>query len=208
MESAEVWSMDPLSNWIDIAVTVGLGLVGLYFAHGYRHQRKLRLAEARRSAYAQLWELMGVAAPTRLDTTGPQGGLSADERGTLFEAMTAWYYRNGNGMLLEPTSRAIFFGAKHNLTCPDDQLKPPEVLSSFPSGVGVDQKRGCLSIRQLSLLRTQLMSDLAIYGTPTVRQLREHERDFLEKECHVKLDRKPWKRAARSVPSAETCGDS
>lgn len=101
-----------LTDWLDIAVTFALGLVGLYLAHSYRRQLKVQMADARRSAYSELWEMTGLAAPTRLDDVGPKGALTMQERRILYQRLTSWYYRNGNGMLLETTTRTLYLNAK------------------------------------------------------------------------------------------------
>jgi hypothetical protein len=194
-----------VTDWIDIVATIGLGIVGFYLAHNYRRQAKIRLAEARRTAYAELWQETGLAAPTRLDQEGLAGVLTPGERERLYQRFTTWYYQDGNGMLLEDQTRRMYLDAKHNLTCPDDQLRPPGLLEHFPEHMSEEQKRGCLSIRQLSLLRTQMKADLAIFGRPYVKSLREHERRFLE-HCGVRLNRRPWRAATSQSPPAEDCG--
>ena len=54
--------------------------------------------------------------------------------------------------------------------------------------------RGILSIRQLSLLRTQLKADLAILGDVYTGKLSKHEREFLI-GCNFSLDWPPWRSA-------------
>jgi hypothetical protein len=53
--------------------------------------------------------------------------------------------------------------------------------------------RGVLTIRQLSLLRTQLKADLAIFGQSYTKKLGRHEREFLI-EREVNLNSEPWSR--------------
>jgi hypothetical protein len=55
---------------------------------------------------------------------------------------------------------------------------------------------------QLSLLRTQLKSDLAIFGQNYTKGLVRHERLFLE-ECQVDLRSEPWKRVVGSSDRTE-----
>jgi hypothetical protein len=192
---------------MELIATIALGLIGLYLAHGYRRQARLRLAEVRRSAYALLWEETGLAAPTRLEGAGAEGTLSASERQRLYQRLTNWYYRDGNGMLLEQASREIYLTAKHNLTCDSRDLRPDGLLELLPTCLSDDQKRGCLSIRQLSLLRTQMKADLAIFGHPYVRRLADHERLFL-KRCGVNLRHRPWRKAARGEEQPDRCGEA
>jgi hypothetical protein len=191
-----------VSGWIELATTTVIAVVGLYLANGYRRQSRVRLAEARRSAYAQLWEKTMLAAPTRLE--GAEGALRLEERTRLHQDLTNWYYRNGNGMLLDNRTRRIYLDAKHNLTCLSSNTRPDGVLQLLPVRLSEEAKRGCLSMRQLSLLRTQMKVDLAIFGDPYVRHLADHERLFL-KNCGVSLYRKPWRKAARGEASQDEC---
>jgi hypothetical protein len=115
-----------------LAGTLIVGLVGLYLVHSHRRQTRVRLAEARRSAYSQLWEATGLAAPTRLDGHGTAGLLTPDERRRLYQRLTSWYYREGNGMLLESTTRQLYLNAKYNLTCETAQLRPSGLMDLLP----------------------------------------------------------------------------
>jgi hypothetical protein len=190
--------------WIDVAVTLALGVIGLFFANNYQRQVRIQMAEARRAAYAKLWEITVLATPTRLDTAGWKGALSEDERARLFHAMTVWYYQDGNGMLLDTATRNVYLGVKHNLTCADEELCPPEILNALPPEMPVNQRRGCISIRQLSLLRSQMKTDLAIYGQPYVGTLTLHERAFLI-NCGIELERQPWRAATTGPAKSEQC---
>src|SRR5690349_13708384 len=75
-------------NWLIGAATVVVAVVGLWLAHSYRRQMVLRLSQTRLEAYSRLWEITGVAAPTRLDGWGEDGYLRIDERRDLWAAMT------------------------------------------------------------------------------------------------------------------------
>ena len=196
-----------LSLFLTVAALAVTG-TGLFFAHNYRHQMRMQLAEARRAAYSALWEITGMAKPTRLTPLGMQRPLTQRERRHLYEQMTDWYYRDGNGLLLATGSQAIYLKAKHNLVCEEAELQPPTLLGTLRSDVGCspdnDNLRSCLSIRQLSLLRTELKADLAIYGSMTTDALRAHEREFLE-NCKVDLRSPQWRRAADEPPIREWC---
>jgi hypothetical protein len=67
-----------VAGWIDIAVTVLLGVVGLYLANSIRRQIQARVAEKRFDSYGKLWAELKVASPLRR-VTG-EGSLSQDER--------------------------------------------------------------------------------------------------------------------------------
>ena len=67
-----------------------------------------------------------------------------------------------------------------------------------------NRQHGLLVQRQLSLLRTQLKSDLVIYGRPYGSPLNDEDRAFLT-ACGVDLNVKPWNQVispptARSTP--------
>jgi hypothetical protein len=194
-----------VTEWVSIVVTAILGVAGLYLGNSYRRRAQVELAEARRTSYSKLWEITKTAAPTRL-RPGGAGLLTRDEREKLFTQMTDWYYDDGNGMLLAAKTRALYLSAKHNLTCADEDIKPNglALVASFPSHLTTEQRRGCLSIRQLSLLRTQMKSDLAVYGRVYSENLRSHEREFL-RHCGMRLWRRPWRASSRGQSPPEDC---
>ncbi len=184
---------------IAAAATAVVTAVGLWFTHNYRRQMALKLSETRLKAYSRLWEMSGVAAPTRLDGWGDDGYLRLQDRRDLWAAMTDWYYADGGGMLLTATTRAVYLNVKHNLICESSLLRPAglaDVINAhLPTGHKLDEKvRGTLAIRQISLLRTQLKSDLAIYGATYSGKLNEHETYFLE-HSEVDLGSKAWAKA-------------
>jgi hypothetical protein len=195
----DVSVFDVIGDFAIALATAALTAVGAWLAHSYRRRMRFELAEARRVAYSELWEITGLAAPTRLDLRGISGCLTSSERQTLYQAMTDWYYRNGNGMLLESTTRTVYLNAKHNLVCARNRFKPQEAWVHIKRDLRMDEEcvRGVLSIRHLSLLRTQLKSDLAIFGQPFKEELASHERLFLEK-CGVDLRARPWSSASPS----------
>ncbi|HXN02422.1 MAG TPA: hypothetical protein VN973_11110 [Candidatus Dormibacteraeota bacterium] len=170
-----------------LASVIGLALTGagLYFAYNHRRQVQLQITDHRLSAYAGLWSLMRPAAPMK---TPDGGSLSADERRHLFDEMTNWYFHEGHGMLLESLTREIYLKAKHNLLCPDDQLEPRVFHGAKKLS---DRERGDLSIRQLSLLRSQMKKDIEVYGIPFHKNLSHPDKEFL-KLCGANLDRPPW----------------
>ena len=200
--------MDPLelANRVVIPLaTLALTGVGIWFANSYRRKMEVGLAESRREAYAGLWLISGLAAPTRLDAKGIEGHLSSEERCHIWGLMTDWYYRDGNGMLLVEGSKTLYLNAKNNLVSSTEYLKPRglanairEELSLANSGEFDDQLRGILSIKQLSLLRTQLKSDLSIYGQTYAETLEPHEVFFLE-QSRVDLGSRAWRKAVREA---------
>lgn len=203
--------MQSLREWVSVVAPILLTIVGAYFTHSYGRQQRLRLATRRLEAYSKLWEATKVADPHRLDVRAGlvdkvgalDRSLTESERRVLHETLTAWYYTDGNGMLLSKLTRTVYLKAKHNLICDDDHLEPPEFRNLLRNSGWIDghepltwKERGCFSIRQLSLLHTQMKTDLAIYGLPFTETLAPHEVEFL-RGCRVKLWRKPWRDATR-----------
>jgi hypothetical protein len=184
MESAKI---------ADLVVTVALAIVGLYLANSYRHQIALRVAERRLSTYAALWIKMGIATPVRIAAWNVPQPLTAKEREELFRAFTAWYFEDGNGMLVGDGTRTIYLRVKDNLVCPIEYYQPQSIrdkLQKLPPGEQ-EQARGTLAIRQLSLLRTRMKADLSIYGVPYHAGLDEDDKALL-RHCGEKLSSKPW----------------
>lgn len=184
------------------AATLAVTAAGLWFAYSYSRQMALKLSETRLKAYSRLWVISGIAAPTRLDGWADGGHLPLDERRKLWAAMTDWYFEDGHGMLLAATSKEVYLNVKHNLICESSDLRPTGLADRIseelhlPAGQELnDTVRGTLTIRLISLLRTQLKSDLAIYGETYSGKLNDYERFFLL-NSEVNLRSKAWARAA------------
>jgi len=193
-------------NDLIAAATLFVTAVGIWLAYSYSRQMALKLSETRREAYSRLWDISGVAAPTRLDGWGDDGYLLLEERRDLWAAMTDWYYADGGGMLLTATTKDVYLKVKHNLICESSDLRPAGLANRIhkeiclPAGHDLDEKvRGTLAIRLISLLRTQLKSDLAIYGATYSGELNDYERFFLLRSG-VNLRSKAWAEAAGFSP--------
>jgi hypothetical protein len=181
--------------------TLVVGIATIFFAYGYRRQLKLRTADRRINAYADLWSALYVARPTRQEVKGEV--LSRTERDELHEQMTKWYFTNGNGMLLTQETRQLYLTAKRNLITADDGLLP-EIARVRIARLAEDAREaahGELAMRQLSLLRTQMKADLDIYGRVYGKELDAEDRQFL-RDCNLNPSRKPW-RAGRRSPRAD-----
>jgi hypothetical protein len=181
---------------LKILVTIFLGIVGLYLTHSYRRQVKQKTADGRMKSYSELWEITGVASPTRLKewhVGTPRGPITEDERGSLYVEFTKWYYRSGNGMFLGDGTRRLYLATKENLICKDSELKPPKLYDALQklSEEQRSAKRGEMSIRQLSLLRARMRADLEVYGTLFFGELQNEDKEFLE-YCGENLSKKPW----------------
>jgi hypothetical protein len=98
-------------------------------------------------------------------------------------------------MFLGEVTKTVYLNVKHNLVCETAELRPDgldEVMKRSVSGHEVDDKiLGVMSISQISLLRTQLKSDLRIHGQVYSSHLGEHELCFSE-YGRVDIGRKPW----------------
>lgn len=164
--------------------TVALGLVGLWLAHSYRRQVKMRIAEQMLRAYSTLWELTDAAH-------WESAILHAADREKLAIAMERWYYKDGAGMLMKSQTRELFVAIRHNLCVPAAELKPASLARSVGQLSVVDgqAQRSCATRRYFSLLRSQLKADLAMYrGDSHLRRLRRDERDLL-KQARIY---RPW----------------
>jgi hypothetical protein len=178
---------------LQLLATLFLGLIGFYLAHNLRRQLMLRITDKRLEAYASLWSLTEVASPTRLKEPNPRP-LDRTEREQLFKELTSWYYKDGNGMLLGKNTRNLYLGVKDNLICPLDEFQPKSVrqrLCALHAQPRIEKERGKLAIHQLSLLRTRMKADLAVYGQPYFVTLSDEDIAFLE-YCQERLWRRPW----------------
>jgi hypothetical protein len=52
------------------AAAVIVTVVGVLLAQNYHRQMALKLSQTRLDAYSRLWQITGIAAPTRLDGQG------------------------------------------------------------------------------------------------------------------------------------------
>lgn len=195
------------ATWVQAAGTAFLGAVGVWLAHNYRRQVKLKLAERQADSYVRLWELTGVALPDRVTP------LDRGERQRLYDEMIRWYIHDGNGIFLPSPTRDLYVAVRSNLVCPTTSVKPATLaneLVRLPDS-DAELRRGCVSIRQISLLRTQLKMDMAIhYNYRYFSDLRPDDREFL-KSCGLSLWRRPWRprlltQSPRASPNRCVCG--
>jgi hypothetical protein len=182
-----------MRDWIGIAVTLVLGLLGLYLVNSVRQRVRSTVADRRFLAYAALWSDLRSASPLRhLSDLGP---LSPDDRQKLFTRLTNWYYDDGNGMLLARDTRGIYLRSRENLVCPATDLRPASLAETVMTSSDPELVRSAASIRQLSLLRTAMRWDLRAYGRDYGEPVTEVDREFL-RTCGLNADRAPWRRAA------------
>ncbi|MFI5564395.1 hypothetical protein ACIA2T_34320 [Amycolatopsis japonica] len=178
-----------ITTWVQAAGTVLLGLVGLWFAHNYRRQIRLKLAERQVEAYTRLWALTAPAAPFRATPLEPA------ELKKLHDDMGKWYFDDGDGILTSAAARDLFVGVHSNLVCPIGAMKPAVLAAQLTalSPADAERRRGCAIVRQVSLLRTQLKKDLAMHlGVDYYTDLQPDDRAFLV-SCGLSPRRRPWR---------------
>jgi hypothetical protein len=154
---------------LEIIVSSAITLTGLYLAYSFHRQQRLKVAEQRIDAYRKLWEVMGAARPSRLEPADGAGPISPTEARELYDSITAWYFQNGNGMLLTEPTRAMYLEAKRRLGA-----YSTETSDGKPS-----ERAGERRMRELSLLRTQMKFDLTIYGVFHPDSLDEEDAAFI-----------------------------
>ncbi|MFI0445504.1 hypothetical protein [Actinomadura sp. 6N118] len=194
---------DDVRQWIQAVGTALVGLIGLWFANNYRRQLRVRLSDRRIQAYARLWEPTVIATPMRSERP-----LTKADREQLFDLLTSWYYGHGDGMLLTARTRELYLKVKTNLICDDADLQPAMLATLVRSAPAdrVNAQRGCISVRQLSLLRTQLKADLAVYGVPFYGPLLPDERELL-RSCRIRTWRHRLRPRLRRSPRGRcSCG--
>jgi hypothetical protein len=174
----------------------GLGVAGLVVGNSLRLKARQELdalvAEKRFGAYGAMWDAMRPAAPMDV-LRGKTGTLDRDARTAIYDALTEWYFGTGNGMLLAPQTRLVYLEAKKNLICPVEQFTP----ASLRDRVADDAARDLACRRQLSLLRTSMRADVALYSRAWGAELGEEDIAFLE-AAGVDVTKRPW-----SVPGRE-----
>ena len=130
-----------------IAAMIGgaFGLIGSILSiwaavvvHNVRREMQVKILEPQLEAYRKLWELTEAASPSLTQE------LSPDERSVLENSLRGWYYAAGNGIFLSKESRALLVEAKKALL--DGKVKSASIKNT------------------LSSLRSQLKSDIGVYG--------------------------------------------
>ncbi|MFI9818228.1 hypothetical protein [Saccharothrix variisporea] len=182
--------------WSQAIGTAFLGVVGVWLAHNIRRQMRVKLAERQADAYVRLWTITAAASPSR---TTP---LDVAERRELCAGMDRWYFDEGNGVFMPRLTRNLFVAAQSNLICPNDAVQPgvlAEELAELPAA-DAERRRGCVSIRHLSLLRTQLKVDLSLHlGFDHLSRIYPEDRAFL-RACGISDWRRPWRRRPLRAP--------
>jgi hypothetical protein len=165
-----------MQNLSEALATIFLGLVGLWIGNNYRRQMRSALTHQASESYARLWELTSVADPI----SGRP--LTGEQMKRLACDMSEWYFRDGNGMYLPTSTRRLFFALVENLDGQLDRFTPVVSRERMrgQSGDELEFMRGCVCKRQVSLLRTQLKNDMAVYySVATFNFLRDDEHALL-----------------------------
>jgi hypothetical protein len=150
-----------VATWAQVAGAIFLGLVGLWLAHNYRRQIRLKLAERQVDAYVRLWKLTAVATPSQSTS------LDRTQRQELYDSITHWYYDDGNGIFVPVATRNLFLAYRWNLICPVEQIMPIMIAERLAqlSDTDAERCRSCISIRHAILLRNQLKNDLDLHAS-------------------------------------------
>jgi hypothetical protein len=157
------------------SLIAAIGLLLTFLA--YRHQG-IRVATDRCRSYRKLWELMETARFSRLSAVEGLGPITQEDATDLYSAMGKWYYKDGNGMWTTGPTQALFFVAR------DD-------LAAYAVATGPDPESGYRCMREFSLLRTQMKSDIGVLGVDT--HLSQEDADFLAR-AGIESDRPRYRR--------------
>ena len=100
--------------------------------------------------------------------------------------MRDWYFENGDGLYLTAASRKLFFQVVETLEGENIHPESARRRMTTMSETDRDGHLGCICRRQLSLLRTQLKNDLAVYADEsTYSFLRSDEKNCLRSAISV-----------------------
>ena len=168
-------------------ITSAIAVIGLYLAHSFNRQQRIKIAEQRVEGYRKLWGQMFVARPTRVEPPENLGPLTPEEAASLHAEMTKWYFEGGNGMLLPHDTREMYLAVKRR-------------LARYASASQSDSdEAGRRAMRDLSVLRSQMKSDLQIYGVFYFETLNDGDRELI-RLSGLDPDRwgRPWYRWATS----------
>lgn len=175
-------------NVAEFVITSLIAVIGLYLAHSFTRQQRLKIAEQRVDSYRKLWGHMYDARPTRTEPPESKEPLTPEEAGVLYGEMTNWYFKGGNGMLLPHDTREMYLEAKRRLGRYALETRDSE---SGQAGLHV--------MRDLSIFRSQMKIDLDIYGVFYFDTLKPHDKEFI-RACDLDPERwgRPWYRWATS----------
>jgi hypothetical protein len=183
------------TDWATVAVTAFLGVVTIFVGLSIHLKRRQEIAvvatQKRYEAYSALWELIPYSP--KLQELQPTQKLKPEDRGDLFDKMTAWYYGSGRGMMLGADTRQIYLAAKENLICKFGEFVPASAREQIRRS---EEERTSQCVRQLSLLRNAMRADFEVFGRPWGRDIDDRDREFIL-ECGARYSRLMRSRSAR-----------
>ena len=171
-----------ITQFITAAAAIVLSGVGLWFAHSYRRQLRIKLSDQVFQAYASLWEITGQFRMSRAETA------DAEERRMIAAAMEDWYFTGGNGLLLPAPTRRLFYRVLHNLEGEPLEQILPESLRRRVLDLSDPERNlslSCACHRYISLLRTQLKDDLRVYDRTSSHDRRLPDERQLLLSCGI-----------------------
>jgi hypothetical protein len=155
-------------NIAQFVITSAVAVIGLYLAHSFSRQQRIKIAEQRLDGYRKLWGHMFVARPSRVEPPENMSPLTPREAAGLHGEMTKWYFEGGNGMLLRHDTREMYLAVKRRMG-----------QYALESQSRDSDQAGCRVMRDLSLLRSQMKSDLQIYGVFYFDTLNDGDRELI-----------------------------
>jgi hypothetical protein len=155
---------------MELVITSAITLAGLYLAHSLMRQQQVRVAQERLACYRDLWARMAVSRPDRLLAADGAGPMTLDEARSMYDAFSTWYFDCSGGMMLTAPTLAMYLVAKRRLAAS---------LSAARADEGSWNTESLSRMRELSLLRTQMKSDVAIYGRFYPGSLSASDEEFL-----------------------------
>lgn len=193
-----------MTEWTQAVSTVVLGVIGLWIANNYRRQVRASLSLRVSEAFSRLWEISGETRFIKY------WAIDEVARKTVAAEMRDWYFKHGDGMYLTAVSRSMFFDIAETLEGNPENMHPESVRRQFEKLSQPDREKylACVCRRQLSLLRTQLKNDLAVYDEGAMFSfLRPDEKELLA-DCYIRPSRRILRKrstVARRKESVCTC---
>jgi hypothetical protein len=156
---------------MDIAqfvITTVVAVIGLYLAQSLTRQQRLKIAEQRVRAYRKLWSLMFVARPSRVEPPDNEEPITPQDAAELRKEITKWYFEDGQGMLLPRDTREMYLQVKERLG-----------RYALEDEDGEWKEAGLRVMHELSIFRSQMKSDLDIYGVIYYKKPTRADKEFI-----------------------------
>jgi len=159
-----------------------LGLMGLWLGNSYRRKVRSDTTTLLLGCYVTLWEVTG-----RVGSPEVREPMTERARLELSADLDRWYFEKGAGLILPWRTRELFFFIRNNLRRPRSEILPASLASAIVqlSDLDADLRHSCVLRRQLSLLRSQMKADLALYRTDQHLKRRPADEREVLKMCHL-----------------------